>query len=337
MIYSLTRRNPWEVSEMSEEETQVGATDLDDARKAIRESQTSADRLIRASRELEHIVYGVSSGDSSLESTEYDIVDARLNLEQHKLYKAKKSVKRAEKTLGRVEEDVMELRRNIAMLNRLLKEKTIQEAELEVVLRRLKNATGAANLGDVAYAAEEVQQLIGDLVVDSAVALNPFLFRNFWIGIDTRWPAGGETGVLILRICNDGTRPIPEMRLQPPVPHEWQCYPESIDLPIMRPGDVILVRFDIKPGLRFAMDEVPLSRKISIQTGYEISAGKVDVTMRIQNRSMETIRDMILQPWLPPGYKTEKLPLIEKLSPDEVGVISMPLIIDMGDGGESRA
>jgi hypothetical protein len=105
----------------------------------------------------------------------------------------------------------------------------------------------------------------------------------------------------------------------------------------MRPGDVILVRFDIKPGLRFAMDEVPLSRKISIQTGYEISAGKVDVTMRIQNRSMETIRDMILQPWLPPGYKTEKLPLIEKLSPDEVGVISMPLIIDMGDGGESRA
>ena len=194
-----------------------------------------------------------------------------------------------------------------------------------------------AEVGEVGYAAEEVEQLIGDLVVDSAVALNPFLFRNFWMGVDTRWPAGGETGVLILRICNDGTRPIPEMRLQPPVPHEWQCYPESIDLPIMRPGDVILVRFDIKPGLRFAMDEVPLSRKISIQTGYEISAGKVDVTMRIQNRSMETIRDMILQPWLPPGYKTEKLPLIEKLSPDEVGVISMPLIIDMGDGGESRA
>ena len=132
MIYSLMRRNPWEVSEMSEEETQVGATDLDDARKAIRESQTSADRLIRASRELEHIVYGVSSGDSSLESTEYDIVDARLNLEQHKLYKAKKSVKRAEKTLGRVEEDVMELRRNIAMLNRLLKEKTIQEMSLKM-------------------------------------------------------------------------------------------------------------------------------------------------------------------------------------------------------------
>ena len=182
---------------MSEEETQVGVTDLEDARRAIRNSQTSADNLIRASRELEHIVYGVSSGESSLDSTEYDIIDARLNLEQHKLFKARKSVKKAEKTLTKVEEDVVELRRNIAMLNRLLKEKTIQEAELEIILRRLKNATGAAELGDVAYAAEEVEQLIGDLVVDSAVALNPFLFRNFWVGIDTRWPAGGETGVLL--------------------------------------------------------------------------------------------------------------------------------------------
>ena len=322
---------------MAEEETEVSVQDLDDARRVIRDSQTSADRLIRASRELEHIVYGVSSGDSSLESTEYEIIEARLNLEQHKLSRAKKAVKKAEKNLARVEEDVIELRRNIAMLNRLLKEKTIQEAELEVILRRLKNATGAAELGDVGYAAEEVEQLIGDLVVDSAVALNPFLFRNFWLGVDTRWPAGGETGVLILRICNDGTRPIPEMRLAPPVPKEWQCYPESVDLPIMRPGDVILVRFDVKPGLRFGLDEVPLSRKLSIQTGYEISAGKVHVTMRIQNRSMETVRDLLLQPWLPPGYKADVLPLISKLSPDEVGVVSMPLVIDMGDGGGAVA
>ncbi len=322
---------------MAEEETEVSVQDLDDARRVIRDSQTSADRLIRASRELEHIVYGVSSGDSSLESTEYEIIEARLNLEQHKLTRAKKAVKKAEKNLARVEEDVIELRRNIAMLNRLLKEKTIQEAELEVILRRLKNATGAAELGDVGYAAEEVEQLIGDLVVDSAVALNPFLFRNFWLGVDTRWPAGGETGVLILRICNDGTRPIPEMRLAPPVPKEWQCHPESVDLPIMRPGDVILVRFDVKPGLRFGLDEVPLSRKLSIQTGYEISAGKVHVTMRIQNRSMETVRDLLLQPWLPPGYKADVLPLISKLSPDEVGVVTMPLVIDMGDGGGAVA
>ena len=69
----------------------------------------------------------------------------------------------------------------------MLNEKTYG-SELETILRRLRNATGAAELGEVGYAAEEVEQLIGDLVVDSAVALNPFLFRNFWMGVDTRWP-----------------------------------------------------------------------------------------------------------------------------------------------------
>ena len=124
--------------------------------------------------------------------------------------RASRSVRRAEKALTALEEDVVDLRRNIAMLNRLLKEKTLTEAEIEIILRRLRNATGAAEVGEVGYAAEEVEQLIGDLVVDSAVALNPFLFRNFWMGVDTRWPAGGETGVMIVRICNDGTRPIPK-------------------------------------------------------------------------------------------------------------------------------
>jgi len=319
------------------EEYEVGANDLEDARRVIRDSQTSADRLIRASKELEHIVYGVSGDESSLAATEYDINDARTSLEQHKLSRARKSVRRAEKTLASVEADVVELRRNIAMLNRLLKEKTLTEAEIETILRRLRNATGAAEIGEVGYAADEVEQLIGDLVVDSAVALNPFLFRKFWLGVDTRWPAGGDNGVLIVRLCNDGNRPIPEMRLAPPVPKEWQCIPESIDLPIIRPGDVILVRFEIKPGLRFAIDEIPLSRKLAIQTGYEISAGQVNVTIRVQNRSMETIRDLLLEPWMPPGYKADVLPLVEKLSPDETGTIVMPLSIDMGDGGEFGA
>ena len=322
---------------MADDEYDVGVNDLEDARKAIRDSQSSADRLIRASRELEHIVYGVSNEESSLTATEYDIVDARSSLEQHKLYRAKRSVRRAEKALSSVESDVVELRRNIAMLNRLLKEKTLTEAELEVILRRLRNATGAAEVGDVGFASGEVEQLIGDLVVDSAVALNPFLFRNFWMGVDTRWPAGGETGVMIVRICNDGTRPIPEMILAPPTPVGWECAPASIDLPILRPGDVVLIRFEIKPGLRFGLDEIPLSRKLAIQTGYEVSAGQVSVTIRVQNRSMETVRDLLLQPWMPPGYKSEVLPLVEKLSPDEIGVVVMPLVIDMGDGGGSVA
>ena len=324
---------------MSEEEEEVtmSVAELEIARRAIRDSQVGADQLMRASRELEHIVYGVTTGESSLSATEFDMVDARTSLELHKLFRAKKSVKKAEKTLQNLEQNVLELRKNIAMLNRLLKEKTIAEAELEIILRRLRNATNAAEMGEVGFAANEVEHLIGDLIVDSASALNPFLFRNFWMGIDTRWPAGGDTGVMILRLCNDGTRPLPEMRLSPPIPNSWQCVPESIDFPVMRPGDVVNIRFEVKPGLRFGLDEIPLSRKLSIQTAYEVSSGQVDVLIRMQNRSMETLRDVMLKPWMPPGYLSHSIPLIERLDPDEVGIVRMPLSIDMGEGGEFQA
>ena len=113
--------------------------------------------------------------------------------------------------------------------------------------------------------------------------------------------------------------------------------PNTVDLPVLRPGDVVLLRFEIKPGIRFGLDEIPLSRKLAIQTGYEVRSGQVIVTMRVQNRSMETLRDVLLQPWMPPGYISGALPMLEKLSPDEIGVVSMVLSIDMGEGGESRA
>ena len=326
-----------EESQEGEEEVTVSSRDLDSARSAIRDSQVGADRLMKASKELEHLVFGVTTGESSMSSTEYDILDARKHLEQHNLFRASSSVRRAEKALKILEADVVELRRNIAMLNRLLKEKTIAEAEVEIILRRLRNATSAAEIGDVGFAAVEVEQLIGDLVVDSATALNPFLFRTFWLGVDTRWPAGGEKGILMIRIVNDGDRPLPEMRLEPPIPKGWECEPKFMDVPSIRPGGFLPVRFDILPGSRISVEEIPLSRKLSIQTGYEIRSGQVNVIVRTQNRSMETLRDIILKPWMPPGYTIEAVPLIERLAPDEVGTIRMPLSIDMGDGGETEA
>ena len=89
--------------------------------------------------------------------------------------------------------------------------------------------------------------------------------------------------------------------------------------------------------MRFSLGEVPILRKLAIQTACEIRAGQVNVIVRAQNRSMETLRDVLLQPWMPPGYISGALPLMERLAPDEVGVIRMPLAIDMGDGGESDA
>ncbi len=293
-------------------------------------------RIMSASRELDSLVQGVIQQDSnSLAATELDIMEAKKYLSLHKLKRAKSSVRKAEKALVTLEEDVLYLRRSIAMLHRLLKEKKIDRIEAENILIGLRKATSNAEIGDVGQAATEIEFLVDDLIGGNTSTLNPFFFRHFWLGVDTRWPAGGDSGVLLVRLINDGPIAMPAMRLSPPVPEGWSSIPSSVDLPIIAPGGNLPLRFDIKSEGRYGADEIPLSRKLAVSTGYEMRSGEIMVTIRAQNRSMEPLSDVILSPWLPPGYTTAKVPFVERLSPDEVAVIRMPLTIDMGTGGSS--
>ena len=294
------------------------------------------ERIRNASNNLENIVQTVIQDDTnSLAATEIDIMEAKKFLSMHKLSRAKKSVFKAEQALVTLEEDVLYLRRSIAMLHRLLKEKKVERDEVENILLRLRNATSAAEIGDVSQAANEVEYLVDDLIGGNTSTLNPFFFRHFWLGVDTRWPAGGDVGVLLVRLINDGPIAMPAMRLSPPVPEGWYSEPNSVDLPIIAPGGNLPLRFDIKSGERFGADEIPLSRKLAVSTGYEMRSGEIMVTIRAQNRSMEPLSDIVLTPWLPPGYTTAKVPFVERLSPDEVAVIRMQLSIDLGRGGNS--
>ena len=293
-------------------------------------------RIMSASRDLDSIVESVVQSDTnSLAATEVDIMEAKKYLSLHKLKRAKMSVKKAEQALVTLEEDVLYLRRSIAMLHRLLKEKKIDTVEAENILLGLRKATSNAEVGDVGQAATEIEFLVDDLIGGNTSTLNPFFFRHFWLGVDTRWPAGGDTGVLLVRLINDGPIAMPAMRLSPPVPEGWVSEPHSVDLPIIAPGGNLPLRFDIKSMGRYGADEMPLSRKLAVSTGYEMRSGEIMVTIRAQNRSMEPLADIILTPWLPPGYTTAKVPFVERLSPDEVAMIRMPLTIDMGTGGNS--
>ena len=293
-------------------------------------------RIMSASRNLDSIVESVVQSDTnSLAATEVDIMEAKKYLSLHKLKRAKMSVRKAEQALVTLEEDVLYLRRSIAMLHRLLKEKKIDTVEAENILLGLRKATSNAEVGDVGQAATEIEFLVDDLIGGNTSTLNPFFFRHFWLGVDTRWPAGGDTGVLLVRLINDGPIAMPAMRLSPPVPEGWVSEPHSVDLPIIAPGGNLPLRFDIKSMGRYGADEMPLSRKLAVSTGYEMRSGEIMVTIRAQNRSMEPLADIILTPWLPPGYTTAKVPFVERLSPDEVAMIRMPLTIDMGTGGNS--
>ena len=301
------------------------------------DSTGMSEQAMAISQELEDMVLGVVAQDdtNSLAGTELEIGAARRFLHSHKLRRAMTSVKNAESSLVELEEDVLYLRRNIAMLHRLLNEKKVSEKDIETILLRLRNATGAAEIGDVGGAAGEVEFLVDDLIGGNTSTLNPFLFRHFWMGLETRWPAGGDDGVLVVRVINDGPVAMPPMRLSPPVPEGWTSTPSSIDLPTIAPGGNLPVRFNVSTNRRQSADEIPLSRKLAITTGYEIRTGEVFVTIRAQNRSMEPLSDILLSPWFPPGYTSDSIPFVARLVPDEVAIIRMPLRINMSSGGTS--
>lgn len=324
-------------TEIEDPEPAEKAAEVIDSIEATEEVKAEVEqRIMSASQELDSLVRDVVQQDSnSLAATEIDIMEAKNYLSLHKLRLAKTSVKKAEQALVSLEEDVLYLRRSIAMLHRLLKEKKIDRIEAENILLGLRKATSAAEIGDVGQAATEIEFLVDDLIGGNTSTLNPFFFRHFWLGVDTRWPAGGDTGVLLVRLINDGPIAMPAMRLSPPVPEGWSSIPSSVDLPIIAPGGNLPLRFDIKSEGRYGADEIPLSRKLAVSTAYEMRSGEIMVTIRAQNRSMEPLSDILLTPWLPPGYTTAKVPFVERLTPDEVAIIRMPLSIDMGTGGSS--
>jgi hypothetical protein len=280
-------------------------------------------------------VTGMLTGEDfsdNISETESDILDARTYLGLQQLRRAKKRIRKAEHRLGTLEEDVLQLRKNIAMVHRILAHKNISLDEAELILHKLRDASSEAEKGKVDEAAMDVEDLLESLIGGNSSTLNPFLFRHFWMGVRTVWPAGGDAGYLLIRIINDGPIPLPMLRMAPPLPEGWTSTPASVDLPIIGPGGNVPIRFEIRPDGR-SSEEIPLSRKLAITTAYEMRSGEITVTIQAQNRSLEPLSDVLIQPWLPPGFTAEEIPFIPRLQPDEMATLRFPLSIHLGRGG----
>lgn len=317
-----------------DEEEGFTTRDIERARRAIAASQSTADKLLRGSRELEQTIRGVLDEGGASESIEEWVGDARQQLEAHDLFSAWRSIRKAGKGVKKMEKDVKNLRRNIVLLHRLLQEKNVTETELESVIRKLRSVSIHAEDGDMEDAANVVEGLIGQIAGAETSTLNPFLFRTFWLGVESRWPAGGDYGVLLVRLLNDGRRPLPPMRMKAPAPRGWVSEPEWIDLPNLPPGGFVHLRFHLTPTVPIGLDTPPVARRLSVMTAYEVRQGDITCVVRIRNKSMEVHRDILVRPWIPASFTCETIPLIKSLAPDEVAAFRIPLNIAF-DGGSN--
>ena len=315
-----------------DEEEGFTTRDIERARRAIAASQSTADKLLRGSRELEQTIRGVLDEGGASESIEGWVGDARHQLEGHDLFSAWRSIRKAGKGVKKMEKDIKNLRRNIVLLHRLLQEKNIAETELESVIRKLRSVSIHAEDGDMDDAANVVEGLIGQIAGSETSTLNPFLFRTFWLGVESRWPAGGDYGVLLVRLLNDGRRPLPPMRMKAPAPRGWVSEPEWIDLPNLPPGGFVHLRFHLTPAVPIGLDTPPVARRLSVMTAYEVRQGDITCVVRVRNKSMEVHRDILVRPWIPASFTCETIPLIKSLAPDDIAAFRIPLNIAF-DGG----
>jgi len=280
-----------------------------------------------------NVVRQVTEEDNkSLVETEFEVQQAKISLQDQRVLTANKSLNVAEKNLTDIEEDVQRLRRSIALLHRLLRDPEILRGELEKILMGLRNATAAAEIGEVSMAATEVEYLVEDLVGGTSATLNPFLFRNFWFSLTTKWGQGSSQGVLIVNILNDSNRPLPSMRLSPPVPEGWTVDPKWIDIPRLPPNGYLFLKFAVRPNVMPSGDTEILDNKLSVSTGYRVRQGTVNVSMRVENKGMEDLHNVLISPWLPPSFIAASVPKIRHLPSGGTAHIRMPIAIDFGQG-----
>jgi hypothetical protein len=49
-----------------------------------------------------------------------------------------------------------------------------------------------------------------------------------------------------------------------------------------------------------------------------VNYGEVEVQIRVENRTPKTMQGLLLDPWMPEGFVTMRLPLVENLAPGDI-------------------
>ena len=107
--------------------------------------------------------------------------------------------------------------------------------------------------------------------------------------------------------------------------------PLAQSIPRLSPGESIDLIFNISPSPMAAIRDIgapgSLQEQLSIQTGYTLSPHGLVMDSRIENKTNEIMTDVLIMPWVPPGWSSPSWPFIRILEPNKVEYVSLSLEI----------
>ncbi|MCH2428910.1 MAG: hypothetical protein MK168_06250 [Candidatus Thalassarchaeum sp.] len=162
---------------------------------------------------------------------------------------------------------------------------------------------------------EKAITALGPVAVSEAAS--PFLVNRLFMSVGTTWPEGRDFGLMVVTLENMGENDISPMRLAPPVPFGWAASPKMCEIPEIPPGGFIEIGIEIRPSGSFPQTSL-LGTSLNIVTGYMADYGEVKVQVRLENRTPKLMEGLIVDPWLPDGIESVRLPLVENLGPGSV-------------------
>jgi hypothetical protein len=214
------------------------------------------------------------------------------------------------------------------MLHTIIRERSTTETELVDVLLTMKTAETLILRGAFDEASLQLERLVEHLLVNSA-ALNPFIFYEFWMGVEARWDMGSEHGQLLVRVENTSPGLLPGFNVKAPVPPNWRSSPPSQAIMALNPGQSCDLVFNITPSAMAAIRDVgapgSLQERLSIQSGYNLTQEGLTIDCRVENKTDETMTEVLVTPWVPPGWKTNSWPFIRILEPNQVEFVTIHL------------
>ena len=177
-----------------------------------------------------------------------------------------------------------------------------------------------SDLASAAKAFEDAISALGPVAVNEAAS--PFLVNSFFLSIGTTWPEGKDHALMVITLENTGENNISTMRLAPPIPYGWSANPKMCEIPEIPPDGFIEIGIEIRPSGSFPSTAL-LGSSLNITTGYDVEYGSLRVQTRVENRTPTLMQGLLLDPWMPEGFETMRLPLVENLGPG--AVIQVPI------------